>query len=86
MVNDRTPIPRGDPGSGSRRPLNTRELTWGVVFFALVWSATGIAAILLIWLLQVAGVWALPETSVEPGASAVVGSLATRFRRVPDVV
>jgi hypothetical protein len=81
---DRAPVPRGGQDSGGRRPLNRHELVWGVAFFALVWSATGVAAILLIWLLQLAGVWAVPETSVEPGASAVVGSLATRFGRAPD--
>ena len=80
MDMDRTPIPRGDQGSGGRRPLGMRDLVWGLVFFALVWSVTGVAAILLIWLLQLAGVWAIPDTTVEPGASAMIGSLATRLR------
>jgi hypothetical protein len=75
---------QGPPmGAKSRRPapaaLGLREAVLGVVFFTLVWATAGAIFIVLIWLLQQAGVWALPEGDVEPTATAVVGSVARRL-------
>jgi hypothetical protein len=72
----------GPPARTNRHPAakltDHRETLMGVVFFALVWTATGVVAILLIWLLQVAGLWTLPEAELEPAASALVSSLGGR--------
>ena len=80
-------MPTLGPGDGptGRQTVTMRETLAGVLFFVLIWTATGIVAILLIWLLQIAGLWALPEGDVEPTASAVVDSLAGRLRAVSDL-
>ena len=78
MTTEQTPVPRrptDDRGSAGRPQLTARELILGVLFFVLVWTATGIAAIVLIWLLQLAGVWVVPDAGAESTAGALLGAL-----------